>query len=68
MTPGMTTIPAGFVRNKTPTRSSRAFIGNHTIGEGTPAVEKDAADGKGLDHVSDWFPVIIGIYFEALAQ
>jgi hypothetical protein len=44
------------------------FVGNHTIGEGTPAVEKHAADGKGLDHVSNWFPVLIAIYFEALAQ
>ena len=44
------------------------FLGNHTISEGTPNVDMHAADGKGLDHVSNWFPVLIGIYFEALAQ
>jgi hypothetical protein len=44
------------------------FIGNHTINEGTPAAERHAADGKGVDHVTDWFPVLIGIYLEALEQ
>jgi hypothetical protein len=44
------------------------FVGNHTISEGTPNADRNAADGKGLDHVTDWFPVLIGIYFEALAQ
>jgi hypothetical protein len=44
------------------------FLGNHTIGEGTPAAERRAADGQGLDHVSNWFPVLIAIHFEALAQ
>jgi hypothetical protein len=44
------------------------FVGNHTISEGTPNADRHAADGKGLDHVTDWFPVLIGIYFEALAQ
>ena len=44
------------------------FLGTHTLTEGTPAAERDAGDGKGVDHVSDWFPVFIGIYFEALAQ
>ena len=44
------------------------FIGSHTITEGTPAAERHASDGKGVDHVTDWFPVLIGIYFEALAH
>ena len=44
------------------------FIGNHTIIDGTPAAGRNAADGKGVDHVSDWFPVLTGIYFEALVQ
>lgn len=44
------------------------FVGNHTIAEGTPAMEKHAMDGKGIDHALDWFPVIIGIYQEALGH
>jgi hypothetical protein len=44
------------------------FLGNHTITDGTPAAERQAADGKGVDHVSDWFPVLAGIYFEALVR
>lgn len=44
------------------------FVGNHTISEGTPNADKHAANGKGLDHVTDWFPVLLGIYLEALAQ
>lgn len=44
------------------------FVGNHTLTEGTPAAERHSANGKGVDHVSDWFPVFVGIYFEALAQ
>lgn len=44
------------------------FVGKHTISEGTPNADRNAGNGKGLDHVSDWFPVLIGIYFEALAQ
>ena len=44
------------------------FLGNHTLTEGTPAADRNAANGTGVDHVSDWFPVLIGIYFEALAR
>jgi hypothetical protein len=44
------------------------FTGNHTIAEGTPAMEMHAADGTGVDHVIDWFPVIIGIYVDALSH
>ena len=44
------------------------FIGNHTITDGTPAAERHAANGKGVDHVSDWFPVLTDIYFDALVQ
>ena len=29
-------------------------------------MEKHAADGKGVDHIKDWFPTIIDIYEEAL--
>ena len=42
------------------------FVGTHTIAEGTPAMVKHAADGKGVDHIDDWFPAIICIYTEAL--
>lgn len=41
------------------------FVGNHTIADGTPAMARHAADGKGIDHIVDWFPVIVGIYAEA---
>ena len=44
------------------------FLGNQTITDGTPAAERRAADSKGVDHVVDWFPVLIGIYFDALVQ
>ena len=44
------------------------FLGNHTLTEGTPASERNAGDGRGVDHVFDWFPVLLGIYFEALAR
>jgi hypothetical protein len=44
------------------------FVGNHTINEGTPAAERHAGDGKGVDHVTNWVPVLIGIYLEALEQ
>jgi len=43
------------------------FVGNHTIAEGTPAMAKHAADAKGVDHVFDWLPVVLGIYEQALA-
>jgi hypothetical protein len=42
------------------------FVGNHTLAEGTPAMEMHAADGTGVDHVIDWFPVIFDIYLDAL--
>jgi hypothetical protein len=41
------------------------FVGTHTIAEGTPAMVKHAADGKGVDHIEDWFPTIIDIYMRA---
>lgn len=44
------------------------FVGSHTIAEGTPAMEKHAADGSGVDHITDWFPTIMGIYEQALAM
>ena len=44
------------------------FSGNHTIAEGTPAMETHAADGKGIDHLFDWLPVISGIYVDALGH
>lgn len=44
------------------------FIGNHVLAEGTPAMEKHSADGKGLDHVFDWLPVVVGIYGQALTS
>jgi hypothetical protein len=44
------------------------FIGNHVLAEGTPAMEKHSADGRGLDHVFDWLPVVLGIYGQALTH
>ena len=44
------------------------FVGNHVIAEGTPAMDKHSADGKGLDHVFDWLPVVLSIYQEALTH
>jgi hypothetical protein len=44
------------------------FVGTHTIAEGTPAMEKHAADGSGVDHIGDWFPTILGIYQQALTM
>ncbi len=29
-------------------------------------MEKHAADGKGVDHIMDWFPAILHIYGQAL--
>jgi hypothetical protein len=43
------------------------FLRN-TVSQGTPNADRNAADGRGLDHVTDWFPVLIGVYLEALAQ
>jgi len=44
------------------------FIGNHTIAEGTPAMDKHGADGKGVDHLGDWFPKAFLIYMDALGH
>ena len=44
------------------------FVGTHTIAEGTPAMDRHAADGKGIDHAFDWLPVVVAIYQQALAQ
>jgi hypothetical protein len=46
--------------------SLAVYIGNHTIAEGTPGMEKHGADGHGIDHFSDWVPKLIAIYFQAL--
>jgi hypothetical protein len=42
------------------------FIGPITIAEGTPAMEMHASDARGVDHIFDWGPVLIGIYVDAL--
>jgi hypothetical protein len=44
------------------------FIGAKTIAEGTPAMDEHGADGRGIDHVFDWLPVVLGIYADALLQ
>jgi hypothetical protein len=44
------------------------FIGRKTIAEGTPAMEKHAADGRGVDHAFDWLPVVVDLYVQALAH
>ena len=46
--------------------SFAVFIGNHTIAEGTPAMEKHGADGQGIDHFGDWIPILLDIYAQAL--
>ena len=42
------------------------FVGRRTIAEGTPAMEQHAANGRGVDHIMDWFPAIMDIYGRAL--
>jgi hypothetical protein len=44
------------------------FIGKKTIAEGTPAMDKHGADGKGIDHAFDWIPVVLDVYAEALTH
>jgi hypothetical protein len=44
------------------------FVGRRTIAEGTPAMDKHGADGRGVDHLGDWFPTAVEIYTEALAE
>jgi hypothetical protein len=44
------------------------FVGNHTIAEGTPAMERDTGNGQGIDHLYDWFPIVAAIYADALAH
>lgn len=44
------------------------FIGAKTIAEGTPAMAKHDANGKGIDHVFGWIPVAAEIYDEALGH
>ena len=43
------------------------FVG-HTLGEGTPALAKHGADGRGIDSFNDWVPVLIDIYIQALSH
>jgi hypothetical protein len=38
----------------------------HTLLEGTPAAERHGADGRGIDHLFDWFPTLLDIYGRAL--
>ena len=47
--------------------SITVFIG-HTIADGTPAKARHGSDGRGIDYLDDWFPVLIEIYFQALQQ
>jgi hypothetical protein len=44
------------------------FIGAKTIAEGTPAMDRHGANGKGIDHAFDWLPVVAEIYMAALQQ
>lgn len=44
------------------------IFGVRTLAEGTPAMEIHAADGRGIDHLGDWAPVLIGIYQDAIAH
>ena len=68
LTPSQMTWAVGAARNAGLPNQFTIFVGNHVLTEGTPAAERHSADGRGVDHITDWFPVLIGIYFEALAQ
>ena len=43
------------------------FVGNHTLAGGTPAEARGTFDQKGIDYLEGAFPVLVGIYFAALA-
>lgn len=43
------------------------FVGNHTLAGGTPAASRGTFDQKGIDYLEGAFPVLVGIYFDALA-
>lgn len=43
------------------------FVGNHTIAAGTPAQARGTFDQRGIDYLEGAFPVLVGIYFAALA-
>jgi hypothetical protein len=40
----------------------------HTISEGTPAEARNGGDGRGIDYLEAWFPILIEIYLRALEQ
>ena len=44
------------------------FVGNHTIAGGTPAQARGTFDQKGIDYLEGAFPVLVGIYYAALAR
>lgn len=44
------------------------FVGNHTIAGGTPAQARGTFDQKGIDYLEGAFPVLVGIYYAALAS
>lgn len=44
------------------------FVGNHTIAGGTPAQARGTFDQKGIDYLGGAFPVLVGIYYAALAS
>jgi hypothetical protein len=44
------------------------FVGNHTIADGTPAQARGTFDQKGIDYLEGAFPVLVGIYYAALAS
>jgi hypothetical protein len=47
--------------------SITVFI-RHTITDGTPAQARNGGDGRGIDSLDAWFPILIDIYIQALAQ
>jgi hypothetical protein len=67
LTPSQMTFAVEAAREAGLPEQFTIFVGNHTLTEGTPASERNAGDGRGVDHVTNWFPVLIGIYLEALA-
>ena len=44
------------------------FVGNHTLAGDTPAEARGTFDQKGIDYLEGAFPVLVSIYFAALAR
>jgi hypothetical protein len=40
----------------------------HTLADGTPAKDRNGADGQGIDYFIDWLPALLDIYAQALQR